>query len=39
MIGPPGWQPQGGETLWDRITGSRRKLADGIWVQFGLYDK
>jgi hypothetical protein len=39
LIGPPGWEPDGGETLWNRITGNRRKLADGIWVQFGLYDK
>lgn len=39
LIGPPGWEPQGGETLWNRITGDRRKVADGIWVQFGLYDK
>jgi hypothetical protein len=39
LIGLPGWEPDGGETLWDRITGNRRKLADGIWVEFGLYDK
>jgi len=39
MIGPPGWQPEGGETLWSRIIGNRRKLADGIWVEFGVYDK
>jgi hypothetical protein len=39
MIGPPGWQPEGGVTVWHRIFGSRRKLADGIWVQFGTYNK
>jgi hypothetical protein len=30
---------EGGATLWDHITGRRRKLADGIWVQFGVYAK
>jgi hypothetical protein len=39
MIGPPGWAPEGGVTAWHRIIGSRRKLADGIWVQFGTYNK
>ena len=39
IIGPPGWQPQGGETLWSEIIGTRRKLDDGIWVQFGVYAK
>ena len=39
MIGPPGWEPKGGLTAWHRVRGSRRKLADGIWVQFGTYDK
>jgi len=39
MIGPPGWRPEGGATLWDHVTGNRRKLADGIWVSFGVYNK
>lgn len=39
MIGPPGWEPEGGVTAWHRIIGSRRKVADGIWVQFGTYNK
>jgi hypothetical protein len=39
MIGPPGWEPEGGLTTWHRIIGSRRKLADGVWVQFGAYAK
>jgi hypothetical protein len=39
MIGPPGWEPDGGEKILYRIVGSRRKLADGIWVQFGVYAK
>lgn len=39
MIGPPGWEPEGGATLWGHVLGSRRKLADGIWVQFGMYRK
>lgn len=39
MIGPPGWEPEGGVTVWHRIAGSRRRIADGIWVQFGTYNK
>jgi len=39
MIGPPGWQPEGGATVWHHIIGSRRKVADGIWVAFGTYNK
>jgi hypothetical protein len=39
MIGPPGWEPEGGVSVWHHATGSRRKLADGIWVQFGTYNK
>jgi hypothetical protein len=39
MIGPPGWKPGGGETLWSQVTGSRRKVGDGIWIEFGVYDK
>lgn len=39
MIGPPGWEPEGDLTIWHRIIGSRRKLADGIWIQFGTYSK
>lgn len=39
MIGPPGWQPNGGATFWGLITGNRRKVADGIWIEFGLYNK
>lgn len=39
LIGPPGWQPEGNVTFWDQLTGSRRKLADGIWVTFRTYDK
>lgn len=39
MIGPPGWEPDGPETVWSRITGSRRKVGDGIWIGFGVYDK
>jgi hypothetical protein len=39
MIGPAGWEPEGGATILHHLTGSRRKLADGIWVGFGLYDK
>lgn len=38
-IGPPGWEPEGGITLLDRVLGSRRKIADGIWVTFGTYNK
>jgi hypothetical protein len=38
-IGPPGWEPEGGITLWNRVLGSERKIADGIWVAFGTYDK
>ena len=39
MIGPPGWEPEGGVSIWDRLWGSRRKLADGIWLQVGSYSK
>lgn len=39
MIGPPGWEPPSGATVVDLITGSRRKLADGIWLEIGTYDK
>jgi hypothetical protein len=38
-IGPPGWQPEGNVTHWDQLTGSRRKLADGIWVELETYEK
>lgn len=39
MIGPPGWEPDGDLPLWRHLTGSRRQLADGIWIWFGTYDK
>ena len=39
MIGPPGWEPENGTTIWNHIFGSRRKLADGIWVSIGTYNK
>ena len=39
MIGPPGWEPEGGDKLLYRIVGSRRKLGDGVWLQFGVYAK
>jgi hypothetical protein len=39
MIGPAGWEPDGDLSLWSQITGSRRKVADGIWIQFGVYNK
>jgi hypothetical protein len=39
LIGPPGWEPQGGADWRDHIFGGRRKVADGIWVMIGVYDK
>ena len=39
MIGPPGWEPQGGASVWDHIVGRRHKVADGIWIDIGTYDK
>jgi hypothetical protein len=38
-IGPRGWRPNRRATFWEHVTGSRRQLADGIWLQFGMYDK
>ena len=39
MIGPPAWEPDQGAGVIAHITGSRRKLADGIWLEIGTYDK
>jgi len=39
MIGPPGWEPQGGADWRDHVFGGHRKVADGIWVMIGMYDK
>lgn len=39
LIGPPGWKPDGDLTLLGHLTGSRRQLADGIWIWFGTHDK
>jgi len=38
-IGPPGWEPDGGVGVIDSITGSRRRIADGIWLDVRTYDK
>lgn len=38
-IGPPGWEPPG-ETRWmEHVMGTRRKVADGIWIDVGIYSK
>jgi hypothetical protein len=39
MIGPPGWTPAYAPSVLDHICGSHRKLADGIWIRVGKYNK
>lgn len=39
MIGPKGWQPDGGATVWNHLIGNRRQVGDGIWIGFGVYNK
>ena len=38
-FGPPGWEPKGRISLWNHICGGRRKIADGIWIDVGFYNK
>jgi hypothetical protein len=39
MIGPPGWSPEGEIGVLGHVMGSRRRIADGVWVGFGVYSK
>lgn len=38
-IGPPGWKLGTGVDFWSAVTGRRRRIADGIWVEIGTYAK